>query len=490
MEKGSILGYLEQKTILVTGATGYLGKLFVEKVLRVQPDVKRLYLVVRAADAESAAKRLQSEVLGKDLFRVLREKYRDEFDSFISSKVIPIAGDVAAENLGIEGSSLREALWREIDVLVHSAATTRFDERYDLSLSINTLGAKHVVEFSKKCLKLQILLHVSTAFVAGEKAGVIFEKPFGMGEALSGLSLVNIEEECMLVKHTLKELRAAKSTNMDERKAMRKLGMERATAFGWPNTYVFTKAMGEMLIGYLKENLPLAIVRPTMISSTIKEPFPGWIEGCRTFDSLILAYAKGHLSSYMVNLKAAMDVVPGDMVINAIIAIMVHQLNQRYEFIYHVASSSRNPMNYAMLEDFVYHYFLANPQRMKDGRLIQAHKVTFYNSRAKFYWNVRLPYKILFKVLHLANVISSHLFGGQYVNLNRKYEYMMKMVDLYEPYAFFKGIFNVQNSERVRKAMVEGCNDGKMFDFDVDSINWEEYFRNMHIPGLLKYEIK
>ena len=55
----------------------------------------------------------------------------------------------------------------------------------------------------------------------------------------------------------------------------------RATKYGWPNTYVFTKAMAEMVVGHLKGNLPLVIVRPTMITGTYKDPFPGWIEGVR-----------------------------------------------------------------------------------------------------------------------------------------------------------------------------------------------------------------
>lgn len=51
--------------------------------------------------------------------------------------------------------------------------------------------------------------------------------------------------------------------------------------YGWPNTYVFTKAMGEMVVSDPKNNLPLIIIRPTIVTSTYKEPFPGWIEGVR-----------------------------------------------------------------------------------------------------------------------------------------------------------------------------------------------------------------
>lgn len=61
----------------------------------------------------------------------------------------------------------------------------------------------------------------------------------------------------------------------------------RARRYGWPNTYVFTKAMGEMLLGEMnqKKQMPLVIIRPTIITSTYKEPFPGWVEGIRYKDN-------------------------------------------------------------------------------------------------------------------------------------------------------------------------------------------------------------
>nr|GEW88311.1 jojoba acyl CoA reductase-related male sterility protein [Tanacetum cinerariifolium] len=61
MELESILDFLDNKTILVTGATGFLAKIFVEKILRVQPNVKKLYLLMRATDAKSALQRFNTE---------------------------------------------------------------------------------------------------------------------------------------------------------------------------------------------------------------------------------------------------------------------------------------------------------------------------------------------------------------------------------------------------------------------------------------------
>ncbi|MFS7956504.1 putative alcohol-forming fatty acyl-CoA reductase [Helianthus anomalus] len=62
MELDSVLDFLHDKTILVTGATGFLAKIFVEKILRVQPNVNKLYLLVRATDAKSALQRFNTEV--------------------------------------------------------------------------------------------------------------------------------------------------------------------------------------------------------------------------------------------------------------------------------------------------------------------------------------------------------------------------------------------------------------------------------------------
>ncbi|KAH7834891.1 hypothetical protein Vadar_020709 [Vaccinium darrowii] len=67
----------------------------------------------------------------------------------------------------------------------------------------------------------------------------------------------------------------------------------RARKYGWRNTNVFTKAMGEMLLGQMTGNLPVVLLRPTIITSTYKEPFPGWVEGIRYNNGVAI-----HLHSY------------------------------------------------------------------------------------------------------------------------------------------------------------------------------------------------
>uniref|UniRef100_A0A1D1XLR3 Fatty acyl-CoA reductase n=1 Tax=Anthurium amnicola TaxID=1678845 RepID=A0A1D1XLR3_9ARAE len=488
---GSVVGFLKDKSILITGSTGFLAKVFVEKVLRVQPEVKKLFLLVRATDAKSAAQRLHSEVTGKEVFRILREQHEKGFESFVSEKVSPVAGDIARENLGIDDSDLRDLLWREVDVVVNVAATTNFYERYDVALTINALGVKHVLDFAKKCEKLQLFLHVSTAYVAGTREGLLSEEGFHMGETLNGVTGLDIDAEVKLVEQSLKELRSEESAEKGEKVAMKELGIKRARFFGWPNTYVFTKALGEMLIGQSRGDVPVVIVRPTIITSTYKEPFPGWMEGTRTIDSLIIGYAKGKLTCFLGDLTRPMDLIPGDMVVNAMIVAMAAHANQRSEFIYHVSSSVSNPVTPATFQDCGYRYFSQNPPVDKDGQVMKTQNFYVFTTMASFRWYMTVRYWLPLQGLRLVNVALCGLLSQLYNELSRKHRFAMHLADLYEPYAFFKGRFDDLNLVRLRASSTAGDDDDvKMFNCDPKTIDWEHYFMKVHFPGVFKYAFK
>ncbi|XP_043697197.1 fatty acyl-CoA reductase 3-like [Telopea speciosissima] len=490
MELTGIVNSLEYKSILVTGAAGFLAKIFVEKVLRVQPNVKKLYLLLRAADAESATQRLHKEVIGKEVFRVLREKCGASLDSFIADKVTAVAGDIACDNLGIEASDLREEMWKEIDIIVNLAATTNFDERYDVSLGVNAMGAKYVLSFAKRCVKLQMLLHVSTAYVAGEQAGLIMEKPFRMGETLNGTPGLDIEEELKLVEEKMKELRALGAPKSAETFAMKELGINRARFYGWPNTYVFTKSLGEMLIGQSRGNLPLVIIRPTIITSTYREPFPGWVEGMRTIDSLGVGYGKGRITCFLGDPESIIDVIPGDMVVNAMIVAMVAHANQHGEFIYQVGSSVRNPAKFTLFQDYGYQFFSKNPCIDKDGKPIKVGKVAVFSTMDSFHKYMAIRYMLPLKALQLLNIVSCQYFQSLYSNLSRKINFVMRLVELYRPYLFFRGVFDDLNLEKLRIAIKDNGEEENKFCFDTKCIDWDDYFLNIHLPGLIRYVFK
>ncbi|MCD7460077.1 hypothetical protein HAX54_042808 [Datura stramonium] len=133
-------------------------------------NVEEAYLLIRATDSNSAKERF-NEVLPNyvkitskrqsgfscvltagyknGFVRVLREKLRQPRAERVEDKVFPVPGDIACDSLGIS-SELKDQMCREIDIIVNSAATTRFDERYDTAISVNVLGAMHVFKFSKQ----------------------------------------------------------------------------------------------------------------------------------------------------------------------------------------------------------------------------------------------------------------------------------------------------------------------------------------------------
>ncbi|KAK9120183.1 hypothetical protein Scep_018276 [Stephania cephalantha] len=486
----SIVESLEHKSILVTGSTGFLAKIFVEKLLRVQPNVKRLFLLLRASDAKLAMQRFHTEVLEKELFRVLRDKYGPaEFEPFILEKITPIAADISLKHLGIDDCNLRQHIWSEVDIIVNVAANTKFEERYDAALDTNTLGAKNVMDFAKECVKLNMFLHVSTAYVCGERSGLILEKPFKMGEALNGTSGLDIDEELKLVEETLSELHAQAVTKEAEALAMRELGIKRAKLYGWPNTYVFTKAMGEMLLGKLRQayNLPLVIVRPTIITSTYKDPFPGWMEGTRTIDSLAVGYGKGRLKCFLGESESILDVVPGDMVANAMIVAMITRANQASEIIYQVGSSLRNPALLSLFRDVAFQYFSRNPWTGKDGKQVRVPKAILFDSVASFNRHMAVQYVLPLKGLQLLNAVLCQFLRPTCTDLGRRINLVQRFVELYKPYIFFKGIFDGTNLEQLERAMKRDEQEAKAFCFDAKLIDWEDYFMNVHLPGIVRY---
>ncbi|MFS8011587.1 putative oxidoreductase [Helianthus anomalus] len=492
MELDNILDFLDSKTILITGATGFLAKIFVEKILRVQPNVKRLYLLVRATDAKSALQRFNKEAVAKDLFNILKEKHGANLPSFLSEKVTPVAGDITYENLGVKEPSLIEEMWGNIDVVVNVAATTNFDERYDSALALNTFGAKNVLNFASKCAKIKLLLHVSTAYVSGETPGLILETPYQLGNALNGAHGLDINTEKNIIEEKLKELSYDETaTDKSITLAMKDLGIERANKFGWPNTYVFTKALGEMILGHMKGDMPLVILRPTIITSTYKEPFPGWIEGIRTLDSLAVGYGKGQLSCFLGDPESVIDVIPADMVVNAMIATMVAHANQSScEIIYHIGSSVSNPLKYKSIQQSGYNYFSKNPWTNKEGKPVIVGQVKVLNSMASFQRYFSLRYLLPLQGLQVANLALCHALNGTYSSLKRKANFVLRLVELYKPYLFSKSFYDDMNAEKLRQLVRANGVEASMFYFDPKIIKWDVYFEHTHIPGAVKYVFK
>ncbi|XP_027345647.1 probable fatty acyl-CoA reductase 4 [Abrus precatorius] len=470
--------FLKGKTILVTGTTGFLAKVFVEKILRTQPEIQKLYLQVRALNNDLATQRFQNEVIHKDLFKVLRDQWGQDFDSFISKKVVIISGDVSLNNLGLKDEDLKTKMLEEIDVIVNFAASTKFDERFDVSMGVNTMGALHVLNFAKNCHRAKVLVHISTAYVCGEAKDekvILQEKPFEMGQTLNGTSKLDIHAEMDSLKRKMDELQSKNATENIIKYAMKDYGIKRANLYGWPNTYAFTKAMGEMLVMHHKDNVPLIIIRPTMVTSTFNDPFPGWIEGIRTLDSIIIGYGQGKIKCFLGHPKTNLDIIPADLVINCVITIVAHSNQALANSIYHISSSLRNPFKISDVHNICYHYFTEVPYKNENGKPIIISKATLLTSMAAFNIYMTARYVLPLKVLNLVNKVFRQHSQDVYNENYRKLKVLIRLVELYKPYVFFKAVFDDTNTENLRRATKGSLNmDGAILDFDPQNIDWTD----------------
>src|SRR5262249_13694656 len=174
----TIQEFFTGRTVLVTGATGFLGKAIVEKALRGLPDVHRIYLLIRPKERGSRAvpadQRFRDEVLKSSIFDRLRRELGDKFDDMIAAKIAVIAGDLTDEQFGASGADYQR-LTDEVQVILNSAAVVSFDERLDLSLNLNTQGARRMMDFARLCPRLEALIHISTCYVSGTAEGRIDE---------------------------------------------------------------------------------------------------------------------------------------------------------------------------------------------------------------------------------------------------------------------------------------------------------------------------
>jgi fatty acyl-CoA reductase len=285
----SIPEFYNGRSIFITGGTGFMGKVLVEKLLRSCPGIKSIYMLMRPKRGQEIRDRL-GEILNSPLFDTLRKERPNDL-----SKLIPINGDITADELGISESD-QSLLCRNVSVVFHSAATVKFDEKLKLSVTINMLGTKRLVQLCHRMMSLDALVHVSTAYCNCDRkeiSEVLYTPPYSPDDIIS---LVQWLPEDLLDKLT--------PSLIGNR----------------PNTYTFTKALAEHML--LKEagNLPVAIVRPSIVLSSIKEPLVGWVDNWNGPTGIVSAVGKGIFHTIMCKEDSIADMVPVDIVINLMVA--------------------------------------------------------------------------------------------------------------------------------------------------------------------------
>src|SRR5690606_638886 len=169
----SLRHVFSQKNLIVVGGTGFLGKVWLSLILDRFPDIGQIYLVVRPKGDLSSEERFHKKVLTSEVFVPLRQKYGDDFESFISEKVTPIAGDISVPLCGTT-PQLRESLRGQVAAVVNVAGIVDFAPPLDEALQVNAFGCQNLVALARELGNAPVL-HTRTCFTAGSRTGPIEE---------------------------------------------------------------------------------------------------------------------------------------------------------------------------------------------------------------------------------------------------------------------------------------------------------------------------
>ncbi|XP_022128112.2 fatty acyl-CoA reductase wat [Pieris rapae] len=459
LEDSQIQKMFAGASVFITGGTGFLGKLFIDKLLRSSPGLRKLYVLVRAKKNKEPIKRLEEQ-----LNDVLYDRLRKEQPDFIK-KIYVVEGEVNQENLGISETD-RQLLINEVDFIFHGAATVRFDEPLKVAVGTNVRGSREMLLLARSCTKLRAYVHISTAYSYCTQLD-IDEKFYK--SSLDGDQLIDLVE------------------NMDE--AVLK-DITPGLVGNYPNTYAYTKAAAEDVVLKHSKGLPVAMVRPSIVIATARDPIVGWIDNVYGPTGVVVGVAVGLLRVLLCNRHAVADLVPGDMVVNACIAAAwktakdypgnhedAPPLDQAPP-VYNFVSSEENPLTW---DNFLH----LNRRYGYEVPTIQAvwHYILLFTTS---------EYLFNFYCL-LLHWIPAYIIDGIAVLIGKKpvlkvaYQKIEKFSRVIGYFSCRSWKFSNQNVQSLYKELCDADKD--IYDFNIAQLDWKMYFYNQ-VRGIRLYLLK
>jgi alcohol-forming fatty acyl-CoA reductase len=506
-----ITSALDGKRIAVTGATGFLGTAFVERLLRGVPGCE-VAVVVRSGKRTPAADRVKREILRNDCFDRLRAELGSEFDATIARRLFVIEGDVSRDGLGLDDAG--RALLRDCHTVVHSAAAVAFDSPLDSAVETNLLGPSRVAAAMREAGCTGHLVAISTCYVAGSRRGdaperILPDTPFATeanwrNEVAAARRLRSDFDAASRSTKQLETFRkqarselgaagtpllAAKTEKLREdwvRSQLVDAGRSRAASLGWPDAYAYTKALGERALLDTREHVPVTIVRPSIIESALAEPVPGWIRGFRMAEPVIISYARGLLKEFPGIPEGVVDVIPVDMVVAAMVAVCADGPDPSGPTVYQVASGSRKPLRYREMVNTIREWFTERPLYDREGQPILVPEWSF-PGRGRVEAQLRRATGLLARG---EKIISSLPVRGRQADFastleekRSEAERALSYVELYGAYTETEALFRVDRllALYARLPLVDQEN----FLFDPAAIEWRNYIRDVHLPSVV-----
>ena len=268
-------------TWLLTGVTGFLGKVMLEELMRRRDElrVERVLVLIRAKGGTAAHERFHKDVASAACFAALPTDW--------TRHVTVLDGDLSAPDLAL--SAPDRAALAGVTHIVHSAASVSFDLPVADAARANIHTSLHLLDAARACPALERFVYVSTAYVTPHPG-----------------ARVPITESLVPLPAPAAQLLARIDGGASD--------AELLALTGHPNTYTLTKCLTEHLLVERRGDIPLSIVRPSIISAASALPFPGWIDSTAGFGAFVMLLGLGHLRAVVGDPEAQLDLVPVDEV--------------------------------------------------------------------------------------------------------------------------------------------------------------------------------
>ncbi|XP_043266220.1 fatty acyl-CoA reductase wat-like [Colletes gigas] len=451
-QESSVNSFYAGQSVLITGGTGFLGKLLIEKLLRTCTEIKCIYALSRPKKGENAQRRFERIFEGAVFDRLEKEvpKYQQ--------KVRVISGDCMLPGLGLSASDA-DLLTREVSVVFHVAATVRFDEELRKAIAVNVGGTKELMELCKRMPNLRVVMHVSTAYSnctredIGEK---FYPAPMSEDEAMQ-LAQNSDDESNDLAKTFLGP---------------------------YPNTYVYTKCIAEQLVRTYGKELPVGIFRPSIVVSTYEEPLVGWVDNAYGPTGALAAAGIGLLRTMNMDKDCIAELVPADYTVNALI-VAAWTVATKYSKgqtndppIYNYHSSWGNGITWGQYMNLA----------MKHGKEIPSVRsvwcYTFTTAKRMY------AYFILTAILHLlpAMIIDAMLIlTGRKPRMLKIYRKVHKFSAVTSYFGMREWKFSYDNTKALWDSL--GPKDRALYKFSMKEFDWND-FMYKSVRGLRLYILK